>query len=630
MTAATVHVPVASSASRRLIIVGTLAGAARTRARTRAVSAIAAIGILATSAVLLAGPACAFQPPLVTSPRKTPTWAQNPIAPPLPRATTTHLRAAPSPLPDTTDPFILLGLDPSNPTADKKEIKRAYKRQAMRYHPDVVISSDSTPEERKRASEEFAKINAAYEILSGKGSGGAGVGPGKSGAGSRGDKGGSGSWAYQPPHRRSGASSSSSYSSRSSSGYGSGASTDWRDYMPNYDEEDSKYDAGDDSFSKIFSDLMSGVAAGAAGAAMGAGSSAAGGGILRDLIDFLEGNVADGGGFGGVNEDDSALSELLIFGSLDEVANEMDDTQLLVQQLETKIDNMEKDTVLLQEEVRRSMYEYSKYTEKIELEERLAEVEARKGIVSKYLKKARKRLVKLQARYKELIVEGRSDRRAGTGGYYSDSSSSPSSSRSSYSSSSSRSSSYGSSGSGRGGYGSSSAPASPPPPSSTPSSSGPTAGRSTNSGTANDDTESASFSRSEGFGSFGRRGGSGTRGRSRRNRTRSADSQSTPSPPPSPPSSPSSYRSSPPPPSQTPASSRPSATSTSRSTASSARSSSSTTRTSSITTSTEWTPPVPPHRRTGPDPKQLADDKKRLRDIKVDEDFEKLKREMGF
>lgn len=590
------------------------------------------IGILTMTTVLAActsRPAFAFQPPLVTSAPRATYWARNPISSRIHAdpavgmrthrisTTRTRLPAAPSPLPDTTDPFVLLGLDPNNPTADKKEIKRAYKRQAMKYHPDVVINTDSTPEERKRASEEFAKINAAYEILSGKGSGGAGVGTGKSGASSRGDKGGSGSWAYQPPHRRSGASSSSSYGSRSSSGYGSGASTDWRDYMPNYDEEDSKYDAGDDSFTKIFSDLMTGVAAGAAGAAMGAGSSAGGGGILKDLIDFLEGNVADGGGFGGVNEDDSALSELLIFGSLDEVANEMDDTQLLVQQLETKIDNMEKDTIMLQEEVRRSMYEYSKYTEKIELEERLAEVEARKGIVSKYLKKARKRLVKLQARYKELIVEGRSDSRAGTGGYYSDSSRS-----------SRRSSSYGSSG--RGNYGSTSTSTSAPspsPPSPASSPNGPTAGRSTNTGASNNDTESASFSRTEGFGSFGRRGGSGTRGRSRRNRTRSTDSQSTPSPTPSY-SSPASYRSTSPPPSPPPAPSRPPATSTSRS-APSSTSTSSTTRTSSITTSKEWTPPVPPHRRTGPDPRQVADDKKRLRDIKVDEDFEKLKREMG-
>ena len=582
------------------------------------------IGILTMTTVLAAcRPALAFQPPLVTSVPRARCWGRNPIAPRVNNhlrthriATRTHhLQAAPTPLPDTTDPFVLLGLDPSNPTADKKEIKRAYKRQAMKYHPDVVINTDSTPEERKRASEEFAKINAAYEILSGKGSGGAGVGTGKSGASSRGDKGGSGSWAYQPPHRRSGASSSSSYGSPSSSGYGSGASTDWRDYMPNYDDEDTKYDAGDDSFSKIFSDLMTGVAAGAAGAAMGAGSSAAGGGILKDLIDFLEGNVADGGGFGGVNEDDSALSELLIFGSLDEVANEMDDTQLLVQQLETKIDNMEKDTIMLQEEVRRSMYEYSKYTEKIELEERMAEVEARKGIVSKYLKKARKRLVKLQARYKELIVEGRSDSRAGTGGYYSDSSSS-----------SRRSSSYGSSG--RSDYGRTSTSTSPSPPSPAPSPNGPTARQPTDSGVSSDDTESASFSRTEGFGSFGRRGGSGTRGRSRRNRTRPTDSQSGPSPPmPSPSSSPS-YRSTSPPPSTPPAPSRPPTTSTNRS-APSSTSTSSTTRTSSITTSKEWTPPVPPHRRTGPDPRQVADDQKRLRDIKVDEDFEKLKREMG-
>jgi hypothetical protein len=34
---------------------------------------------------------------------------------------------------------------------------------------------------------------------------------------------------------------------------------------------------------------------------------------------------------------------------------------------------------------------------------------------------------------------------------------------------------------------------------------------------------------------------------------------------------------------------------------------------------------VPPHRRNS----SVADDKRRLRDLKVDEEFEKLKREMG-
>ena len=152
------------------------------------------IGILTMTTVLAActsRPAFAFQPPLATSVSRATYESRNPIAPRIHAIGCTRVQAAPSPLPDTTDPFVLLGLDPNNPTADKKEIKRAYKRQAMKYHPDVVINADSTPEERKRASEEFAKVNAAYEILSGKGSGGAGVGTGKSGASSRGDKGGS-------------------------------------------------------------------------------------------------------------------------------------------------------------------------------------------------------------------------------------------------------------------------------------------------------------------------------------------------------------------------------------------------------------------------------------------------------
>ena len=469
----------------------------------------------------------------------------------------------------------------------------------MRYHPDVVINTESSPEERRRASEEFAKINAAYEMLSGKGSGGAGVGSAKGGksSSSNADR----SAGYQPPHRRT--SSEQPYGRRST-----GTSTDWRDYMPNYDEEDSKYDAGDDSFSKIFSDLMTGVAAGAVGAAAGVKGSV-GGGILNDLIEFLEG--VDGYASGSY-EDDATLSELLAFGSLDDVSNEMDDTQLLVDQLSTKLDSLEKDIVMIKEEVKLSI----KYLEKIGLEERLAEFEARKGVIGNYLKRARKRLVKLQSRYKELIVAGRSDSRAGTGGYYSDRSSRTSfGSRESYRDARTKgrspSSSYASN--------TSSGRSQTPSPSPSP-------------GKSIGEEDSQSFSRTEGFGSFGRRGGRGTSQGGRR--SRSVDPQSTspsPPPPPSPASSPANERPSPtcvsssrryspqsyqPSPAPAPSSSRsPGSTSSSRS--------------SSITQNKDWSPPVPPHRRTGPDPRRIADDKKRLRDIKVDDEFDKLKKELG-
>mmetsp|Transcript_5754 Transcript_5754/g.13383 ORF Transcript_5754/g.13383 Transcript_5754/m.13383 type:complete len:359 (-) Transcript_5754:229-1305(-) len=65
------------------------------------------------------------------------------------------------------DPFVILGLDA--PTADKKILKRAYKKRALKYHPDVVTDIHSNPEDKKKASDRFAKINGAYEQLMGKG-----------------------------------------------------------------------------------------------------------------------------------------------------------------------------------------------------------------------------------------------------------------------------------------------------------------------------------------------------------------------------------------------------------------------------------------------------------------------------
>merc|ERR1712129_86694 len=56
------------------------------------------------------------------------------------------------------------------------------------------------------------------------------------------------------------------------------------------------------------------------------------GSIFTDLIGFLENNVD---GFSNYDSDPS-LETLLQTGSLDEIRNELDDTQLLLQQLQTK------------------------------------------------------------------------------------------------------------------------------------------------------------------------------------------------------------------------------------------------------------------------------------------------------
>ena len=121
------------------------------------------------------------------------------------------------------DPFVILGLE--EPTADKKVLKRAYKRRAMKFHPDVITDIHSPPEDKKKASDRFAKINWAYATLTGKNK------DSPSSSSSRGrsssSSSSSSSSGYTPPHRRrEGYSTSSSSSSSSSSG-----SNDWRDYM---------------------------------------------------------------------------------------------------------------------------------------------------------------------------------------------------------------------------------------------------------------------------------------------------------------------------------------------------------------------------------------------------------------
>ncbi|HEX4767875.1 MAG TPA: DnaJ domain-containing protein, partial [Lichenihabitans sp.] len=52
------------------------------------------------------------------------------------------------------DPYTILGLPR---TADKAEIKKAFRKLAKKYHPDQS--------KEPRAKERFAEANSAYEIL---------------------------------------------------------------------------------------------------------------------------------------------------------------------------------------------------------------------------------------------------------------------------------------------------------------------------------------------------------------------------------------------------------------------------------------------------------------------------------
>ena len=54
-------------------------------------------------------------------------------------------------------------LELENNTTDKSEIKKAYRRLILKYHPDK--NSGKTKEEKKKAEEQFKKIQEAYDIL---------------------------------------------------------------------------------------------------------------------------------------------------------------------------------------------------------------------------------------------------------------------------------------------------------------------------------------------------------------------------------------------------------------------------------------------------------------------------------
>jgi curved DNA-binding protein CbpA len=502
--------------------------------------------------------------------------------------------AARTPDLDSTDPFAVLGLEPS-PSLDKKEIKRAYKRLALKFHPDVATTKDSPKAEKKAASDKFAKINWAYETLSGKREPDKTYASKSTSTSSTQTGGtGTGSSGYKPPHRR-----TEAYSTTV------GRSTDWRDYMPKYDtaDDDKKYDAGGDSFGSIFSDLFNGASS------VADYTAGARGGIFTSFIEFLESNVdgySVGSGSSSGMDDDAQLRILLQTGTLQEIGDEMDDTELVVQQLGSKLNSVTDELVMLDAEVKVAI----KYMEKLDLEERVAELQARKTIVETYLKKARKRLLALQTRYKQLIVNGDNDVKAGGGRSSTGTSSAGSTGNSrqsppgTSSSSSSRNDSYSAAG-----YRSTSSSTSSTGSSSTgtsDSSRSSTSRTGTGSSTSKDKEDAW---KSDSFGSFGRGRSSGSSSRQRASRSRTP--RTTPEP--------------------TRSSSTSSSSSSSTGASDSSRNASSSrdpTSTRQTTTQGSSTQDVPPHRRQTAKP-QDQDDSRRMRDLKVDDEFEKLKKELG-
>lgn len=147
------------------------------------------------------------------------------------------------------DPWKVLGVSPG---ASAAEVKRAYRRRALKEHPDINKGPD--------AKERWQELSQAYDILSD---------PEKQraweAAKRRGD---SSSWRRGPSSR-----------GRSSPG---GAAPKG----PRQSELDAEYDAGGDTFGAILGDLFSAAASGSGG---GRGS---GGFVLEELLEFLEGKGA--------------------------------------------------------------------------------------------------------------------------------------------------------------------------------------------------------------------------------------------------------------------------------------------------------------------------------------------------
>lgn len=441
-----------------------------------------------------------------------------------------HAAATQSPDLNSMDPFVVLGLDRT--ATDKKLLKKSYKKLAMKYHPDVSTNS------KERASAQFAKINWAYqEALQELET----VATGSSRTSSS-------STGWQPPHRRTGGYTSTGRSTASPSDDAS-FSTDWRDYMPNYDTTTSSQyndNAEGDSFGQIFADLLSGAASGSSS-------------VLFDFVEFLEGNFGDY-----QKSNDPELDILLTTGTISQIQEEMDETELVQKQLSSKLETLQSQIY----EALDDLGSYTRYMDKMKGQEKLDELQAQKDIVDNYLKKANQRLLKFQERYKQLIVNDSASRQT----VWEDIKD------------------YSTSGN--------------------PGSADRTSQKTRSSSRTEDDpattarTSSSSKEeswKSEGFGSYGRRGSS----RSRRQRGSSASSSS---------------------------SKRQETKSSSSSTGRTQRPSPQPTSSSSPKIQQQSTSDYsyqPPHRRSRNTFAQQQENEKRLREIKVDEEFDKMKKELG-
>lgn len=254
-------------------------------------------------------------------------------------------------------------------TADAREIKRAYRRKALEFHPDV----NSAPEAR----EQFVKINEAYETLSDPDKRRAYDMPGAS----AGRRPGAGAGRRPPPRRW------------SRPGAGAGADPKRAQRTEEWRQENPTADMIDDSFSSIFSDLFRSTAERGARGGFEA--------VLTDVVEFLESGVGEM-----ADPTPSEFADFLRTGSMEELRKERDSSEALVKQLEEKVRRMRTDLEMAKGEakvhrertggaVSRTLDELER---EAELEERAAGLQKRLETMESFLRRERRKEQQLRSR----------------------------------------------------------------------------------------------------------------------------------------------------------------------------------------------------------------------------------------
>ena len=319
------------------------------------------------------------------------------------------------------DYYAVLKID-SN--ASKEEIKRSYRRLALKTHPDTAGNSD---EEKEKKSLDFIRINQAYEVLSDEQTR------------AKYDKARKLFEMYGSPSS-SNKSTSNRYNSDFKSRSGSTSSKSYADYFNDYttkqkDYEDA-YDTGGDSFGKIFSDFWKSINE-------DEGESENdfdydGKGVVEDFVDFLERKTYRNSAKreSKNKKDEKSVSssttsranasrsrtkssfiddiytdddDLLYNGTLEELLLEIENTQYLIQRLKEKATLFKGELLQAELKVKEvtqgekdNKKSYSDVIEeRINAEEKVAGLKAKIDNIDKYINTSKKRLDKLEKRHKE-------------------------------------------------------------------------------------------------------------------------------------------------------------------------------------------------------------------------------------